>query len=178
MNDTKKNHQAMSLTVTEGVTVSIIPNQEHEFLIDTKQVAMGYGVSDYAVRKAFLRKSSELREGKHYVKGGTFCPPLPNSQPNQVFWTKRGVVRLGFFITSQRAQIFRDLAEDLIIEKMNQQTTLFDVSPTKHLKGKGKFGYNRLTPDRLISILQDVCMIEDKELRVKIANKLKGGNNG
>ena len=177
MNVTKES-KAISLQVTEGLTVSIIPNNQHQFLMKTQQVADGYGISPYTIRRHSMEHSLELVEGKHFVKGVSILNTLPNAQPHQVFWTKRGVVRLGFFIKSERAKLLRDWAEDFIIEKLTQQTTLFDMPATKQLKGKGKFGYNRLTPDRLIDILQDVCLIEDKDLRIKIAAKLKGGNNG
>jgi len=34
---------------------------------------------------------------------------------DQTLWTKRGIVRLGFFIKSERAKLFRDWAEDFIL---------------------------------------------------------------
>jgi prophage antirepressor-like protein len=173
MIDNKEN-KAMSLTVTEGLTVQIIPHLNHEFLMTGKEVANGYGSNEYAVRMALSRNSSELQEGKHFVKGVTICHTLPNAQPHQVFWTKRGIVRLGFFIKSKNAKLFRDWAEDLIINKLGEQTTLFDVQP-KALHGKRK--HNRLTAERMIDILHDVCKIEDAGLRSTISSKLKGGYN-
>ena len=38
----------------------------------------------------------------------------------KLFWTKRGVIRLGFFIKSERAKNFRNWIEDIIIEKISQ----------------------------------------------------------
>lgn len=163
----------LKLIVTEGLTVTIRPNPNHEFLMTSKEVAIGYGASEYALRKVKLRNEEDLIEGKHFVMGGTICPSHPNIHPNQVFWTKRGVVRMGMFVKTPRARMFRDWAEDLIIEKMDASTGSATVVPvTKQIEGKRK--HNRLTSERMISILQDVCMIEDSELRVKIASKLKG----
>ncbi|MDR0661741.1 MAG: hypothetical protein LBG19_13360 [Prevotellaceae bacterium] len=35
--------------------------------------------------------------------------------------------------------------------------------------------HNRLTPERLLDIMADVCRIEDSALRARIAAKLMGG---
>ncbi|MGL4909420.1 MAG: hypothetical protein ACRC3G_08805 [Bacteroidales bacterium] len=60
-------------TVAEGITVNVLPNEAHEFLMTTKEVAKGYGVSDYAVLKNRNRLSNELKEGSHYVLALTIC---------------------------------------------------------------------------------------------------------
>ncbi len=179
MTSKKNENKAMSLTVTEGLTVTILPSSNHEFLMTTKEVAVGYGVSDYAVRKQSIRQASELTEGKHYVIAGTYCPSemktALNLPHNAVLWTKRGIVRLGFFIKSERARLFRDWAEELII-RVDEQRDLFNQSvPTKKLPAPRKTNANRLTPARMVDILADVCMIEDKALRIRLTNKLIGG---
>ncbi len=111
--------QEQNLQVTEGLTVAVIPSSDHEFLMSSEQVATGYGVSIITVRQHKKRQSSELIDGKHFVSGVTFC----NSDPhNKVYWTKRGIMRLGFFIKSKQARMFRDWAEDLIIDKVEQPT--------------------------------------------------------
>lgn len=171
----KKNEAGnlLPMTVTEGVTVNVLPNEQHEYLMTTKEVAYGYGTSPYAVRTAQMRHENELIEGKHFVKGVTICYTLPNAQPHQVFWTKRGIVRLGFFIKSERAKLFRDWAEELII-KLTQQPNLFSTASTFKPLPK-KRNHNRLTQDRMISILAKVCQIEDYELRISLTNELMGG---
>jgi len=116
----------LSLSVNADLTVSIIPNQQHEFLMTSKEVALGYGVNSGTIRKSLFDHSDELLEGKHFLKGVTNSNTLAgtNLQPHQTFWTKRGIVRLGFFIKSERAKQFRDWAEDLII--YTQETNLYD----------------------------------------------------
>lgn len=171
MTDAKNQKRPMSLNVTEGLTVQIIPNQSHEFLMDTQQVAIGYGVS-YANIREHKRVNDEFIEGKHFISGVR----ISDSDPvNKIYWTKRGIVRLGFFIKSKNAKLFRDWAEDLIISKLNTPL-LFDIAPKAALDSKRK--HNRLTPDRMVDILTDVCKIDDRDLRNRIANKLKGGYNG
>jgi hypothetical protein len=164
----------LPMTVIEGVTVNILPNDQHEFLMTTIEVANGYGISPYTIRRHQMVHSSELFEGKHFVKGVSILNTLLNAQPHQVFWTKRGIVRLGFFIRSERAKLFRDWAEDLII-KFDEQRNLFNaVVQQKQLPAKRN--HNRLTQERLLSIMADVCRIDDKELRLSISNKLMIGD--
>ncbi len=162
----------LPMTVTEGVTVNLLPNEQHEFLMTTKEVAHGYGTSEYVVRMAKARHESELVDGKHFTTAVTKC--YGNGIPhNAVLWTKRGVVRLGFFIKSERAKLFRDWAEELII-KLDEQRDLFGTVATRY-QLPAKRNHNRLTQDRLISILADVCRITDNDLRISITNKLMGG---
>lgn len=171
----KKNEAGnlLPMIVTEGVTVNILPNEQYEFLMTTKEVAHGYGVSPYSIRSTSSRNSIELIEGKHFLKGVAKCNTL-NGQPNQVFWTKRGIVRLGFFIKSERARLFRDWAEELIIN-IAEQPTLFSQHVPKQLPEKRR--HNRLTQERLADILAEVCRIENHEIRMSITNKLMGGHN-
>lgn len=163
--------QAMSLVVTDNMSVTIIPNSKHEYLMPTKDVATGYGVSDWTIRKHFKRNGLDFTEGKHYLKGGTICPTLKNTQPHQIFWTKRGIVRLGFFIRSERAKLFRDWAEDLVLAVAERKSMPVAASTPRHYRS------NRLTPERVADLLSDVCMIENRELRERIASKITGGQH-
>lgn len=164
----------LPITVTEGLSVGLLPSEQHGFLMPTTEVAHGYGTSKYVIQKAFLRNSSELFEGKHFIKGVDILSILqiPNVQPHAIYWTKRGVVRLGFYVKSERAKLFRDWAEELII-KLDEQREMF-VKPVRPRQIETR-NHNRLTQDRLVSLLADVCQIEDKELRMSITNKLMKG---
>lgn len=172
----KEQKQTMSLQVTEGLTVTILPDSNHEFLMTTKELANGYGSSEYVVRQNKSTNPIEFIEGKHFVKGVSIPHTLPNAQPHQIFWTKRGVVRLGFFIKSERAKLFRDWAEDLVLQKM--ETVSQGLTSSQALTA-GKRKHNRLTQERLVSIMADVCRINDHQLRLSISNKLlSGGEHG
>ena len=169
----KKNEiQVMNLTVTEGLTVTILPDSNHEFIMSTKEAAHGYGTSDYVIRQTKLRHSSELIEGKHFISGVTIRHGASAGSSKSTMWTKRGIVRLGFFIQSDRARLFRDWAEELIIN-ISEQPTLFSQPVQKQLPEKRK--HNRLTQERLADILAEVCRIEDREIRMSITTKLMGG---
>lgn len=117
----------MLMQVSEGLSVTILPDSQHEFLMTTQEVANGYGVSEANIRKHKQVNSDEFIEGKHFLacvsnthagcKSDNYeaLPPVKHT-----LWTKRGIVRLGFFIKSKQAKVFRDWAEDLIINKLSR----------------------------------------------------------
>lgn len=157
----------------EGLAVNVLPSEQYEFLMTTKEVSHGYGTTEYAIRMSKARHDDELKEGKHYVVGVTKCYG-GNIPHNAVLWTKAGIVRLGFFIKSERAKLFRDWAENLII-KLSEQPDLFGApAPVNRLPKKRK--HNRLTSSRINRILTIICQIDDRELRLKLTNEIMGGN--
>lgn len=172
----KKNEAGnlLPMTVTEGVTVNVLPHEQYEYLMTTKEVAIGYGTSTYAIQQALHRNGTELIEGKHFTTALTICqsdlPSQLRCAHNAILWTKRGIVRLGFFIKSERAKLFRDWAEELVIGLTSPQTPLH---VERGLPRKTKA--NRLTSERLIDIMADVCRIDDRALRLSITDKLMGG---
>lgn len=156
--------------VSEDLEVVVIPHSDHEFLMTTKEVAQAYGVSDANIRIHQRENNGDLKEGRHFVKGISITNTLgKNAQPHQVFWTKRGIVRLGFFIRSERAKMFRDWAEDLVIEQLEGGNTKQIIQSLPEVP---KRKHNRLTTSRVNDIMKYVCMIEDKSLRMIITDKL------
>jgi prophage antirepressor-like protein len=99
----------------KNIELEILNDQKHEFLLSTQEVAKGFGKSESGIRETKRTHLDELIENKHFLflevetKGG---------KQKKLFWTKRGVIRLGFFIKSERAKKFRDWAEDLVLEKI------------------------------------------------------------
>lgn len=95
--------------------IPVRPDEQHVYLVETALVAKGYGVAPNVIRNHKDRNRDELVEGKHWIacatKSDAGTPPI-----KRTFWTRNGVVRLGFFIRSERAKKFRDLAEDLIVD--------------------------------------------------------------
>lgn len=175
MTDTKNEVGILlPMTVAEGVTVQVIPNTKHEYLMTTKEVANGYGVTEYAIRQNKVSLSNELIEGKHFVVAVSIphgdLPSALKCAHNAVLWTKRGIVRLGFAMRGERAKLFRDWAEDLIINL--SETSRIAVRPQL----PARRNHNRLTHDRIIDILADVCRVDDKELRLSLTNKILGGS--
>lgn len=158
-----ENQQVINLQVTDGLAVAVIQNTNYEFIMPTKDVAKGYGISSGTIRRHQMEQSDELIEGRHFVKGVQIMNTLKNIQPHAVFWTKAGIVRLGFFIKSERAKLFRDWAESVILEV---------TAPTASLPPIKKRNHNRLTHSRLVDIMSDIVKIENKELRLSLTQKL------
>lgn len=101
-----------------GQEVILTPDPAHEFTATSEQVALGYGVSASTIRDHKANRPEELVEGKHFLTVGN--SDAGNGNLRQTLWTKRGIVRLGFFIRSKRARLFRDMAEDLVLSALTQ----------------------------------------------------------
>lgn len=158
--------------VSDNLSVEILPDDKFEFLMTTNEVAKGFGVAGGTIRSHKLEHPKELIEGKHFITGVGKNNAF-GKQAVATYWTKRGIVRLGFFIKSERAKLFRDWAEDLVVNKIDeayqvqaqvQQLSLFP-EPVKR-------NHNRLTKERLVDILADVARIDDKALRLSLVDKL------
>lgn len=164
-NVTQPNSSKLNVQVTDDLTVQIITNPEFSFLMDTETVAKGYGVSPDTINSHKYNHRDELLMHSHYMPASALYILKSDSQipHNKVFWTKAGVVRLGFFIKSERAKLFRDWAENVILEVTSPEVKLPPATPRKH---------NRITPARMVSILSDVAKIEDKDLRLSLIAKL------
>lgn len=108
----------------DGIIIPVTPHPEHDYTLGTPEVAAGYGVSEDAIRRHKKDHDDELFEGKHFISVRN-----PHSNPRagiphiSTAWTKRGIIRLGFFIKSERAKRFRDLAEDLILRETTAPVT-------------------------------------------------------
>lgn len=105
----------------DELEVEVVPNEEHEWLLSTKDVAEGYGLTPNAIRLSKSRNSDELIEGKHFIVQQIVAGSLGTREATM--WTKRGVVRLGFFIKTPMAKEFRDWAEDYIIDGQSKPKT-------------------------------------------------------
>ncbi len=103
-------------TFQDDTELHLIADETHEFLLTTKEVALGYGVSHKTINRHKQNQSDELIEGKHWVAQSL---STPGGQQKQTLWTKRGLVRLGFFIRSERAKKFRDWCEDLVLKELD-----------------------------------------------------------
>ncbi len=101
-----------NIITIDGDEVVVRLSAEHEFCLNSQEVAFGYGVSTENIRQHKANHGDELVEGKHWVV--SISNTLGGKQESTL-WTKRGIIRLGFFIRSERAKKFRDAAEDLIL---------------------------------------------------------------
>jgi hypothetical protein len=104
----------------ENINLEVREEPTHGWLLETALVAECYQVEKQVIKKHLQRNASEFIEGKHFVR---WVQNVPSNEP-QIFFTKRGVIRLGFFIKSERAKKFRDFAEDLIVNKPIPKTQI------------------------------------------------------
>jgi len=102
----------MSNIIFNNVELNLQPHQQHEFLLTNKEVALGYGTSLKALTLTKSRNETELIEGKHWLR---LEVQTNGGKQKVIHWTKKGIVRLGFFIKSKNAKEFRDWAEDYIV---------------------------------------------------------------
>lgn len=147
--------KTIQMQVSEGLSVMIMPDNNHEFLMTTRDVAVGYDVSENTLRGHRFSHKNELIENKHFVKGVCFLNTFEKGgvQPHQIFWTKQGVIRLGFYIKSERAKLFRDWVENLVVNYLEKKLPKLPDTPKRK--------HNRLTQERLLDIMNDVCRIDD-----------------
>ena len=100
--------ELITVEISDEIIVQVQPHEEHEWLLSSKDVAEGYGLSASGLRMTKKRYFDELDEGTHWVlsQNGTKLGGRPS-----VYWTKEGVVMLGFFIKTPTAKEFRRLAQ-------------------------------------------------------------------
>ena len=109
----------MQVTINNELTVEVVPNEEHEWLLSTKDVAEGYGLTEQAVRMVKQRNSDELEEGVHYLTVTDRDAQNITGNPKTrsvTMWTKEGVVIMGMFIKTPIAKEFRRWATKYIVE--------------------------------------------------------------
>ena len=158
------NNSRLMLQVNNDLTVEIQTNPEFDFLMNSNMVALGYGISPKTVRSHKMIHKDELLENVHFISRVEKTSSRSNLQKTQILWTKAGVIRLGFFIKSERAKAFRDWAECIVLKA--------SAPMAKNLPAVAKRNHNRLSQERLVGILADVCRIENNELRLSLIQKL------
>ena len=121
-----------------NLSLEVLEYQDTWALSD-RQVAQGFGVRQEAIRKQRTQGATEYIEGVHFYyqdviqnKDRTMTPVtnragVSNAQ-KMVFWTKKGVVTLGFKLTETPQTIaFRDWASDYILAGQARPVTIQDI---------------------------------------------------
>jgi phage antirepressor YoqD-like protein len=120
----------LKVEISNELVVEVQPNVEHEWLLSSKDVAEGYGLSESGLRMTKSRYSDELIEGSHFVQQ---IVTGSRGDRNQTMWTKEGVVMLGFFIKTPTAKEFRRWASNFIVEKSKEKAESIKL-PTTYLE--------------------------------------------
>lgn len=104
----------MSNITFNNTSLNLVEDSTHEFLLSNKEVAIGYGTTIQSLAQAKRNNQDELIENKHWIR---LEVQTKGGKQQVIHWTKKGIVRLGFFIKSEHAKKFRDWAEDYIVHK-------------------------------------------------------------
>jgi hypothetical protein len=167
---TSQKNVPIKINVLPDLELNVFEDEKHEILLSTKEVAAGYGISESTIRNHKLNNKQELLPNVHFLDG-SFFDGIQNRKT--IFWTKAGVIRLGFFIKSERAIGFRNAIENLVlrhsVEIVMPKVSLVKVEKRKH---------NRLTATRLLDIMTDIALIDDKALRISLMQKILPENMG
>ena len=110
----------MNTITFNDVELHLQEHSQHEFLLSNKEVATGYATSIQSLAQAKKNNSDELLENKHWIR---LEVQTKGGKQKVIHWTKKGIVRLGFFIKSENAKKFRDWAEDYIVNTTQPQPT-------------------------------------------------------
>ncbi|MEA3315990.1 MAG: hypothetical protein U9Q30_09060 [Campylobacterota bacterium] len=114
----------MKTIIFNNIELHLKENKKYEFLLSNKEVAIGYGTNIQNLAHTKNNNSDELIEGKHWLK---LEIETKGGKQKVIHWTKKGIVRLGFFIKSKKAREFRDWAEDYIIQSEEPKPIKNDI---------------------------------------------------
>lgn len=153
------------MQVSEGLSVTIFPDAKHEFLIPTKDVANCYDINANTLRSHKSLNKDELIEGKHFIDAVEIFDGM-GVRRKTTMWTKQGVIRLGFYVKSERAKLFRDWVERLVVNFIEKKLPELPETPKRK--------HNRLTPERMIAIMSKLCQVKDDALRIELAELITG----
>lgn len=117
----------------QSIQLIVTPDKTHDFLMSTENVAKGYGVSAKTIQNHKIRNVTEILENTHFISDLQIVGLKNGMTKKRTLWTKRGVIRLGMFIKSQRAIKFRDWAENLIVNSSQRVPTIAPKVPTVSL---------------------------------------------
>ena len=141
--------KAISLVVTKDLKVTLKPDSNHEFLMSTKDVANGFGVTTVAIRSIKLDHKNEFIEGKHFVSNVAISNGDLRTT-RSTGWSRGGILRLAFYIRGEQGRIFRDCIENVVMEKLMifDGIAVYDNDGFKVYDSMGlreKFGYSTST---------------------------------
>ena len=81
------------------IKIEVHPDDEHEWLITTEEVARAYGVDETTIRR-HKERNRELARGVHWFRARE---KLPFVRGNKTVWTKAGFIALGNYVKTSRA---------------------------------------------------------------------------
>jgi prophage antirepressor-like protein len=102
-----------------GVTLSVIETGDNrQWSMTVEEAAKGYGVTSKTVRNHISNHCDEIRDG--IERGTQTLGTLGGEQKHTVLY-REGVIKLGFFIKSKSAAIFRQWATNLVVQHLDNK---------------------------------------------------------
>ena len=158
----------MKISIMPNEQVTVITDEKHGYLMATTEVAKGYGMARNSIASIVSRNPSDFKSGIHYIKGVAICDTHQGVQPNAIYYTKAGVLRFGFFVKTPRGVAFRDMAENLLLNALDE-----NAPKPKQIKlpTTPKGNHKRLTAEKQLEMALDFAEVEPKELRMRLIAK-------
>lgn len=108
--------QLVEIMKFEDMELMAYQDKSFGYAFTTADVAKGYGCAEATIRRHLQNHSDELIEGKHFNRVQILNAVETNGTVyEKLFWSPRGVIRLGMFIRSEQAKRFRNWAEDVLL---------------------------------------------------------------
>lgn len=156
--------EAIKIKALPDVEIKVIPFEQYDFLVSSRDVCNAFGLR--VIDRVYeLRDTiAELKEGVHYVRGSVVQKELDRTgqrmppqelQSRQYLWTRAGIIRLGFILSSDRARAFRQWAESFIAPNLLE--TELDA------------GGCELSPELVAAAYSKICQVKDDTLRKGLA---------
>ena len=118
----------MSLIIFEDVEIEIVEDSKFVFTQTTNEVAKAYFGEPRTIQQAELFakqiRQTRLNNKQEFIENKHFFYIYDDKNRKSIVWTKNGIIRLGFFIKSERAKKFRDWAEDYIVNEKSSNNDL------------------------------------------------------
>jgi prophage antirepressor-like protein len=138
----------------ENDDIEIIQSEKYEILISTADIAKSFGISDVTIRGHKANHKDELIDNIHFTTGLYIPGQFGSYAPNTTFWTRQGIIKLSFYIKSDKAKKFRKWVEDLATNKPEDSSIILKMQKN------------------LVAIYQDIIQIKDHDLRMSLSSKL------
>lgn len=88
-----------------------IQHDRHGWLLTQKETCEAFAIDDATLDTLLSSHADSLLEDRHFLKTSITSAEMATSKIT--FWTKKGVIRLAYYLKSEASLDFLDLAEDL-----------------------------------------------------------------
>lgn len=138
MNASTSGNESIVLHVG-GVALEASPTgDDRQWFLTIDQVAEGYGVARNTIFTHLKEHADEIRDG---IEKGVGITDTPGGTQKKTVLYREGVIKLGFFVRSERAKQFRQAATDLIVQLLDARHEL------------------TISADALLKIKIDLCLV-------------------